>query len=116
LVIPTRERLAAQLMLALYRGGRQADALDAFERTRVHLAEELGLAPGPALTELQDDILRQAPSLSLAPAAATRAGAEGPRAGVSLPSTLPAQPGPLIGRADELDGSASCSGAQRSGW
>ncbi len=96
---PSRERLAAQLMLALYRGGRQADALDAFERIRVHLAEELGLTPGPALTELQADILRQAPSLSFPPDVVRPS----TRVAAIAPNTLPAQPGALIGRADELD-------------
>src|SRR3954453_11080668 len=43
---PNRERLAAQLMLALYRCGRQADALTAYQTTRAHLSEELGLEPG----------------------------------------------------------------------
>ena len=60
---PTRERLASQLMLALYRCGRQADALEVYQRTRAQLAEELGLEPGPALRTLQMQILAQAPSL-----------------------------------------------------
>jgi DNA-binding SARP family transcriptional activator/class 3 adenylate cyclase/WD40 repeat protein len=60
---PTRERLAAQLMIALYRCGRQADALEVYQRTRARLAEELGLEPGPALKALQAEILEQAPSL-----------------------------------------------------
>ena len=54
---PTRERLAAMLMLALYRSGRQADALEAYHRTRDHLDQELGLEPGPALKDLQQEIL-----------------------------------------------------------
>jgi DNA-binding SARP family transcriptional activator len=62
---PTRERLAGQLMLALYRCGRQAEALDAYQRTRVLLADELGLEPGPALTGLQAQVLEQASSLEL---------------------------------------------------
>jgi predicted ATPase/DNA-binding SARP family transcriptional activator len=60
---PTRERFAGQLMLALYRCGRQADALQVYQRTRVHLSEELGLEPGPALRALQSEILAQARSL-----------------------------------------------------
>ena len=60
---PVRERLHAQLMLALYRGGRQADALEAYQRARGHLAEELGLEPGAALQALQAEILGQSPAL-----------------------------------------------------
>lgn len=60
---PTRERLAAQLIIALYRSGRQADALDRYQRTRAQLAQDFGLEPGPALKELQTQVLQQDPSL-----------------------------------------------------
>jgi DNA-binding SARP family transcriptional activator/streptogramin lyase len=56
---PLRERLRAQLMLALYRSGRQTEALDAYGQGRRMLAEELGLRPGQALQELERAILRQ---------------------------------------------------------
>ena len=62
---PYRERLRAQLMLALYRSGRQADALDAYRTARRTLDDELGLEPGPALRELEAAILRHDPRLSL---------------------------------------------------
>jgi DNA-binding SARP family transcriptional activator len=60
---PGRERLVAQLMLALYRCGRQGEALDVFARTRGYLSRELGLEPGPALKTVQAEILAQAPAL-----------------------------------------------------
>ena len=60
---PLRERLRAQLMLAQYRSGRQAEALDTYQAGRTHLAEELGLEPGAELKELQRGILAQAPAL-----------------------------------------------------
>ncbi len=60
---PFRERLRAQLILALYRAGRQADALAAYANTRRALAEELGVEPGPMLRELEKAILHQDPSL-----------------------------------------------------
>jgi DNA-binding SARP family transcriptional activator len=60
---PARERFAAQLMLALYRSGRQGDALEVFARTRAYLSGELGLEPGPALQALQAKILAQSPAL-----------------------------------------------------
>lgn len=69
---PLRERPHAQLMLTLYRCGRQADALDAYQRARTHLSDQLGLEPGPALRGLEQSILRQDPSLQLAPVAADR--------------------------------------------
>ena len=56
---PFRERLRGALMLALYRSGRQADALQAYHDARTLLVEELGLEPGPALRELEAAILRQ---------------------------------------------------------
>lgn len=64
---PLRERFIAQLMLALYRAGRQAEALDAYQRARVRLADELGLEPGPALRKLELQILEQAPGLQASP-------------------------------------------------
>jgi YVTN family beta-propeller protein len=56
---PLRERLRAQLMLALYRSGRQAEALAAYQQARRLLAEDLGLEPGRTLQELEGAILRQ---------------------------------------------------------
>ena len=60
---PARERLAGQLMIALYRSGRQAEALEVYQRTRTHLAEELGLEPGPALRALQTQVYGQSSEL-----------------------------------------------------
>lgn len=61
---PFRERPRGQLMLALYRCGRQADALDAFQQGRHKLLDELAIEPSPALRELEHAILSQDPSLS----------------------------------------------------
>ena len=84
---PYRERLRAQLMLALYRTDRQADALQAYQDARRALVEELGIEPGERLRELEAAVLAQEPELAVpepapaqqpedeaAPAAADRAG------------------------------------------
>ena len=60
---PLRERFQAQLVLALYRSGRQADALRAFARARGTLVDELGIDPGPDLRRLEQQILTQDPEL-----------------------------------------------------
>ncbi len=62
---PLRERVRAQLMLALYRSGRQAEALDAFQDLRRALVEELGIDPSRPTRELQQAILQQDPALDL---------------------------------------------------
>ena len=62
---PLREKLRAQQMLALYRAGRQEEALAAYRETRTRLVDELGLEPGPQLRELEGAILRQDPALAL---------------------------------------------------
>ncbi|MFL5790903.1 MAG: BTAD domain-containing putative transcriptional regulator [Actinomycetota bacterium] len=63
---PDRDRLRAALMLALYRSGRQAEALETFHEARARLGEELGLDPGPELAELASRILAADPALDLA--------------------------------------------------
>ena len=64
---PLREQLRAQLMLALYRCGRQAEALDAYQAARRALVDELGIDPGPALQRLHASILRQDAPLEATP-------------------------------------------------
>jgi DNA-binding SARP family transcriptional activator len=80
---PLRERLRAQLMLALYRSGRQAEALAAFQEARRSLVEELGLEPSPDLQELERQILNQDPSLQPPPTMRP-----GPPSSVTEPSDL----------------------------
>jgi DNA-binding SARP family transcriptional activator len=70
---PYREGLRAQLMLALYRSGRQAEALETYRRARRTFSEELGIEPGPRLRELEGAILRHDPSLEVPRPAAPRA-------------------------------------------
>jgi DNA-binding SARP family transcriptional activator len=70
---PLRERLRGQLMLALYRAGRQGDALSTYQDARRALVEELGLEPGPQLQQLHAAILRQEVGLNPAAAAASPA-------------------------------------------
>ncbi|HEX6399562.1 MAG TPA: BTAD domain-containing putative transcriptional regulator, partial [Actinomycetota bacterium] len=62
---PLRESLWALLMLALYRAGRQGEALAAYQRARESLADELGIDPSPELAQLQQRVLRQDPALEL---------------------------------------------------
>jgi YVTN family beta-propeller protein len=69
---PLREGLSGLLMLALYRSGRQAEALDAYQRARRNLDEQLGIEPGPALRELERKVLTQDESLGAPPAAIRR--------------------------------------------
>jgi predicted ATPase/DNA-binding SARP family transcriptional activator len=87
---PLRERLQAQLMLALYRSGRQSEALDRYAETRRHLHDELGLEPGTELRDLQRRILQHDPTLAGAPAMQ------------DPPGALPIPPNPLLGREREL--------------
>ncbi|MGW0805461.1 BTAD domain-containing putative transcriptional regulator [Nonomuraea sp. NPDC002799] len=95
---PLDERVAGQLMLALYRCGRQADALDGYERLRRLLADELGASPAPALRELHLRILTSEPGLA-APAGAATAGRS---ARAVTPHRLPAPPRSFTGRARQL--------------
>ena len=62
---PLRERLCGQLMVALYRSGRQAEASDVYQRTRERLVDELGMEPGPNLQSLLKQIVNQDPALTL---------------------------------------------------
>lgn len=84
---PYRERLWAQLMLALYGSGRQSEALDAYRRLRLLLGEELGIEPSRELKELEERILLQDPNLS---------------PGARAPTNLSAPLSTFVGRTDEM--------------
>ncbi len=71
---PYRERRWAQLMVALYRSGRQADALRAYQRARTVLADELGVEPGPELRALEAAVLAHDPALDRGASPAREAG------------------------------------------
>jgi ABC-type transport system substrate-binding protein/DNA-binding SARP family transcriptional activator/streptogramin lyase len=93
---PLRERFHAQRMLALYRSGRQADALEAYTAARRRLVDDVGLEPGAELRELHERILRQDPALR------PPASAHEPPAGPRQPRTPAAHPAPrrlLLGAA-----------------
>jgi DNA-binding SARP family transcriptional activator len=94
---PHRERLRGQLMLALYRSGRQADALDAYREARVAL-DELGLEPSSGLRQLEQKILNQDEALELRRETPLLAAER-----VPLPGPLvPTSPFPFVGRDEEL--------------
>jgi len=109
---PLDERIHGQLMVALYRSGRQADALTAYRRLRVTLNEQLGIDPGQALRDLETAILRQDTALSLALPVTVPAqprGAEAAPAALSyrtpaVPAQLPPAPSAFAGRDAELAG------------
>jgi predicted ATPase/DNA-binding SARP family transcriptional activator len=95
---PLRERMRGQLMLALYRSGRQADALESYREGRQALVSELGLEPGPELRELEAAILRQDSSLAVEPPE------------LRARRHLPAPATPLVGRRRETDDVVSLLG------
>ena len=111
---PLDEQVHSQLMLTLYRCGRQADALAVFHRLRAALAEQLGIDPSPALRELETAILRQdqtlgAPTLPVtvplsSPAVAMSADSPAPQASpvVPVPAQLPPALAAFAGRKAEL--------------
>ena len=98
---PFRERLWGQLMLAQYRSGRQAEALESFRQARQVLAEQLGVEPGPGVQRLQAAILAQDPALASVPAAVAPRG------------RLPAPVTSFVGREQALAEAAELVGRHR---
>ena len=100
---PFRETLWEQLMLALYRAGRQADALRVYQSARSNLAKDLGIEPGPALRQMEERILAQDRSLDLL-SAATPSGTR---------NELPLQRTSFVGRERELSQATELLGRSR---
>ncbi len=116
---PFRERSWAQLMVALYRDGRQAEALEAYREARTVLDEQLGLPPGPQLQALERAILHQDPALAFTPRPAEPSPTSGPppapdsrrkpepgSAGArpaAVPAAEPASTSRMVGRGPQLE-------------
>ena len=101
---PLRERFWGQLMLAQYRTGRQADALQAYQRAREVLVDELGIEPGPELQSLHSAVLNQDPALDLA---------SSPAAPSTARHNLPQRLTRFVGREDECARIADLLGEHR---
>ncbi|MFJ3877331.1 BTAD domain-containing putative transcriptional regulator [Streptomyces sp. NPDC090077] len=103
---PLRERTRYHLILAQYRSGRRAEAMESFREARRQFIDELGMDPGPELQELHDAILRDDPSLAFEPPAGPVDGGEGADAlaarGRVVPSELPPDVPGFAGRGVEL--------------
>ncbi|MFD5772985.1 BTAD domain-containing putative transcriptional regulator [Streptomyces fungicidicus] len=99
---PLREGLRGQLMTALYRSGRQADALAAYRAARATLAEELGLEPCAELQRLHQALLTGHPSLLPRTTATTATGAATGRSGPPPPAELPPAPADFTGREQQV--------------
>jgi len=98
---PLRERLRGQLMVALYRSGRQAEALEAYRAGRVLLVEQLGIEPGPGLRRIHEQVLAADAGLEMPAPAAPGIPAGKPPLAV-VPRELPADVNAFTGRAAEL--------------
>ena len=115
---PLRETLRGQLMLALYRSGRQAEALEEYGRVRELLVEELGVDPGRQLTRVYEGILREVPEMAgelldgqLQAVTSSAAGASpGATPPGEAPSTLPYDLADFTGRDRELAELLRCAG------
>ncbi len=105
---PLRERLYEFLMLALYRSGRQAEALEVCRRARTTLVEELGIEPGESLQRLETAILQRVPELdvkSMGPASDSEPAAAAPSVKHTVvPRRLPASIADFTGRHEQLAG------------
>lgn len=99
---PMREQLSGQLALALYRAGRQADALAALSATRRTLADELGIDPAPQLARLEHDVLHQSPALEWVPPRQSTVLPGAREATPRVADNLPHQLTSFVGRDEEL--------------
>lgn len=100
---PLREGLWTALVTALYRAGRQADALAAYGRVRRVLVDELGIEPGPGLRSIEQFVLLQSPTLDAGP----------PPRPAAVPGNLPAPLAPLVGRDEDRADVVARLGEQR---
>ncbi|MGH3729937.1 MAG: BTAD domain-containing putative transcriptional regulator [Micromonosporaceae bacterium] len=99
---PTRERFRGQLMLALYRSGRQAEALEIYRKGRQVLVEELGVEPGTALQQLHATILAADPVLEPGPLASPRLAAVPTPLTTAVPALLPRDVADFTGRDEDV--------------